>query len=146
MLLSKNQFFGISLAVLLTPFLVYRLMWIARSSSTTGKMRFMGKTISGQITSVYPVISFYSGADTVWFNGEGDNEMQPGDQVPVRYQKSDAHDARINTFIGIWMDIIIIAGVPSVMLLLIYLHRGIFPAGTRFLIGKRPFLQVVQEP
>lgn len=145
MLFSKNQFFGILFFLLLTPFLVYRLNWILGSTTTTGKMRFMGKTISGQISSVYPVISFYGGTDTVWFNGEGDNELQPGESVSVRFQKKDVHDARINTFFGIWMDLIIIAGVPSLMLLLIYLHKGIFPAGTKFLVGKKPFFQVLAE-
>lgn len=145
MLLSKKQFFGILFGLLLTPFLIYRLSWIAGSATANGKMRFMGKTISGQITSIYPVISFTTGADTVWFNGEGDNTMQPGDNVPVRFQKQDIHDARINTFSGIWMDIVIIAGIPSVMLLLIYLHKEIFPKGTKFLLGRKPFLQVIRE-
>ena len=145
MLLNKNQFFGILFFLLLTPFLVYRLCSIAGSLTTAGKMRFMGKTISGQITSVYPVISFSSGADTIWFNGEGDNGLLPGESVPVRYQRKDVHDARINTFFGVWMDLIIIAGVPSLMLLLIYLHKGIFPAGTKFMLGKKPFFQVVDS-
>ncbi|ULQ54636.1 hypothetical protein [Flavihumibacter fluvii] len=105
----------------------------------------MGKNISGQISSIYPVISFNAGADTVWFNGEGDNEMMPGDTVPVRFQKNDIHDARINTFTGIWMDVIIIAGVPSLMLLLIYLHNGIFPKGTKFILGKKPFIQILAD-
>lgn len=144
MLLTKNQFFSILFAALLTPFLVYKLAWLSGTVATTGKMRFMGKTISGQITSVYPVISFLAANDTVWFNGT-DNELAPGAMVPVRYRKDDVHDARINSLSGIWMDSIIIAGIPTIMLLLIYLHREIFPRGTRFMIGRRPFIRVLRE-
>ena len=144
MILSKNQFFAILFAALLTPFLVYKLAWLSGTLATTGKMRFMGKSISGQITSVYPVISFLAGNDTIWFNGS-DNELAPGATVPVRYRKDNVHDARINSLAGIWMDAIIIAGIPTIMLLLIYLHTEIFPRGTRFIIGRKPFILVLRE-
>jgi hypothetical protein len=71
MVLSKNQFFGILFTLLFTPFLAYKIVWLYGSEKADGKMRFMGKTINGQMTSVYPVISFSTGADTVWFDGEG---------------------------------------------------------------------------
>jgi lysophospholipase L1-like esterase len=144
MVLSKNQFFGILFTLLFTPFLAYKIVWLYGSEKADGKMRFMGKTINGQMTSVYPVISFSTGADTVWFDGEGNNALQPGDKVPVRYQKKNKQDARINSFSGIWMDALIIAGIPAIMLLLIYLHREIFPAGTKFSIGKKPFFKVLR--
>ncbi|MBZ5855584.1 DUF3592 domain-containing protein [Flavihumibacter profundi] len=104
----------------------------------------MGKTINGQLTSTYPVISFSStGKDTVWFNGQDDLVYTPGQPVPVRYLQHDPTDARINTLYSLWIDVLIIAGVPCLMVLLIYLHRSIFPKGTKFLIGKKPFFQVI---
>jgi hypothetical protein len=37
--------------------------------------------------------------DTIWFNGRNDIIFNEGERVPVRYQKSDPADAKLNVFL-----------------------------------------------
>src|ERR1700722_15691634 len=96
MILSRIQFFLVLSFALLGPFYVPRLIWVAHSRTTTGKVWFVGHTLEllGDISS-HRVILFQDGGDSFHFNGGGHYKV--GDPVPVRYNKTQPADARINT-------------------------------------------------
>jgi hypothetical protein len=144
MAVSKMQFFFSLIVFFVFPFFVSKLVWLSGSAATTGVMCFMGKEQNGQFVKSYPVIKFTStGKDTIFFNGTDELLLKRGDIIPVRYQKKDPADARINSLSGIWLDTIIYACIPFLFLLIIFLHRGIIPPKSKIFIGKRPFIQIV---
>jgi hypothetical protein len=110
-------------------------------------MCFMGKTLNGQFSSNYPVIRFILPAgDTIFFNGLEEAQFVPGAAIPVRYQKNNPADARINGFAGIWQDIIIYALAPFVMVLLALLHPGIIEKNARITTAAVwPFISIRQR-
>lgn len=147
MLLNKNKFFLLLFVMAFGPFLAYKLVWIARSEKVNGVMGFVGKSYTGQLIHYYSVISFQAGKDTIWMNGNDNIFFKKGEAVPIRYQKNDPQDARLDIFPSMWGDTIVYGGIPVAILLLLYLHPHIFPRRTKFrLSGKRPFLQVIPPP
>jgi hypothetical protein len=146
MQLNRLQFFLLLVTFFVLPFIVYKFIWLSRSKATNGVMCFMGKAQEGQLVRVYPVIKFSSdGQDTVFFNGNDDLEFKRGDIVPVRFQKNDPTDARINRFAGIWVDSIINASVPLLILLITFLHPDIIPRKSKIVVGKKPFIKFVAD-
>ena len=141
---NRMQFFLLLITLFVVPFIVYKIVWLSRSTSTNGIMCFMGKAQEGQLVRVYPVIKFSSdGIDTVFFNGNDDLQFKRGDMVPVRFKISDPTDAKINQFTGIWMDTIVSAAIPLIIILIIFLHRDIIPKRSKIIIGKKPFVKFV---
>lgn len=144
MQLNRIQFFFLLIVLFVLPFFVYKFIWISGSAATNGVMCFMGKQQNGQFVKTYPVIKFTTtGRDTVFFNGTDETLLRRGDSIPVRYQKTNPADARINDFTGIWLDTIIYGAVPLLFLLIIFLHRDIVPWQSNVVIGKRPFISIV---
>lgn len=144
MQLSKMQFGILLMALFVLPFFAYRAIWLLQSVPVTGTMCFMGKSLNGQLSSSYPVIKFISRErDTVFFNGLEETIYQPGDQIPVRYQKNNPSDARINHFAGIWQETVIYAMVPLVFLLIVFLHPGIIPRGARLVVGGKGICKIM---
>ncbi|MEO5684413.1 MAG: DUF3592 domain-containing protein [Chitinophagaceae bacterium] len=126
------------------PFFIYKAVWIIRAVPATGTMCFMGKSLNGQFSSEYPVIKFTStGKDTVFFNGSEGIQLQPGQQVPLLYNKKNPATARVYTFKGLWVDTIINAVVPLVILFIVFLHPDLIPRRSKIIIGKKPFIQLV---
>src|SRR5262247_1442161 len=107
MTLSKNKFFLLLFAIVVAPFLIYKIAWLAGSRSANGTMGFIGKEYSGQIVHVYSVIRFPAGGDTVWFNGNDNIFFTPGERVPVRYAIDNPKDARIDFFVSVWGDTVV---------------------------------------
>ena len=65
--------------------------------------------------------------------------------IPVRYQTNDPGDAKVDTFYGIWADVVVYGGEPLLILICIFLHRGIFPPGSKILVTlKKPYLSIVK--
>lgn len=144
MTFSRNTFFLILFLIVATPFLLHKIIWLANSNATTGTMGFIGKTYTGQLLKVYSVISFVTGRDTVWFNGNDNVIYKEGEPVPVRYQRSHPQDARINIFGSIWGDTIVYGGIPLAILLVIFIHPSIIHRRSRIrLTAAKPFVQVV---
>lgn len=107
-------------------------------------MGFVGKTYTGQLVKVYSVISFVAGRDTVWFNGNDNVLYKEGEPVPVRYERNNPTDARINIFGSVWGDTVVYAGIPLLILLIVFIHRGIIPRKARIsLNARKPFVQVI---
>ena len=144
MQLTKIQFGILMMLLVILPFVGYKGLWLLRSVPATGTMCFMGKSLNGQFSSTYPVIKFNTPkGDTIFFNGLEQAEYQPGERVPIRYQKNNPIDARINQFAGIWQDTLIYALVPFVMLLMLLLHPEIIPRHSKIMIGSKRLLKVI---
>jgi Protein of unknown function (DUF3592) len=144
MQLTKLQFGVILMVLVMAPFIGYKAIWLLQSVPANGTMCFMGKSQNGQFSSTYPVIKFNTPkGDTIFFNGLEQAEYQPGQRVPIRYHKSNPHDARINQFAGIWQDTLVYALVPFVLLLMVLLHPEIIPRGARTRMGGKPFFRVL---
>lgn len=146
MLIRKNTLFLLLFVITFAPFLVYKLLWIVRSEKTNAILSFRGKSYTGQLIHHYTVIGFMAGKDTFWFNGNDNIFYKAGETIPVRYQKNNPQDARLNIFPSIWGDTLVYGGIPVLILLVLFLHPHIFPRSTLFrLSGKKPFIQVLQE-
>jgi hypothetical protein len=147
MLLTRNQFFLVLSILLLGPFYGPRLIWLARSRTTTGKVWFIGHTLElqGDISS-HLVILFKAGRDSFSFNAGG-GHYKPGDPVPVRYQKADPPDARINTPFNIWADLWVNSLLPELVLLILFITPRRFdpliPRKARVRLGIKPFIKII---
>jgi hypothetical protein len=148
MLLSRNQFFLILLILfVIGPFYVPRALWLINSKKTTGRGWFVGHTLElqGDVTQ-HLVIIFRVGNDSVFFNGGG-RGFHVGDAVPVCYEKDNPSDARINTFSGMWEDVLINSLLPLLTLLILYITPARFdpliPWKARVRIGKKPLIKII---
>jgi len=147
MLLTRNQFFLVLLILSLGPFYVPRLLWLVHSGKATGRGWFVGHTLElqGDI-SQHLVIIFRAGNDSAFFNGGG-GKFHVGDSVPVRYQKDNPSDARVNTFSGMWEDILINSLLPLLTLLILYITPARFdpliPWKARVRIGVKPLIKII---
>jgi hypothetical protein len=150
MLLSRNQFFLLLALILIVPLFIPKLFWLAGTNRTIGEMRFTGHGNLGSVLglSTYPVIRFQINKDTVYFNGNLDLGFKPGDKVPVRYSRADPPDAKIDSFICIWMDMVAYAVLPLFVLLVLYLMPDkfdpIIPRKSKILIGRSPILKIIK--
>lgn len=98
MVLTRTKFFLVLSIALLGPFYVPRLLWLAHTRATTGKVWFIGHTLEllGDISS-HRVILFKAGGDSFFFNAGG-HHFNVGDPVPVRYNKTRPVDAMVGRF------------------------------------------------
>jgi len=146
MLLSRNQFFLVLLVLFLAPFYGPRLIWLAHSRTTTGKVWFIGHTLEllGDISS-HRVILFKAGRDSFFFNAGG--RFKVGDPVPVRYNKTHPADARINTAFGMWADLWVNSLLPELVLLILFITPRRFdpliPRKARVRLGIKPFIKII---
>ncbi len=147
MVLSKIQAFLFCLILFIIPILSYNLVWIYHSFKTTGTMCFMGKSQDGQMVREYPVIRFSStGRDTVFFNGTDNTSFKPGEQLSVRFQKSNPANARINNFTGLWMGTVIYIAVPLLFLIIVFVHPDIIQGKSTIVLGLHPLLKISKLP
>jgi hypothetical protein len=123
-----------------------KIIWLSHSKKTSGIFSFEGKGSAGErIQLSYSFIHFKNGNRTIWFKGLGNMHLKEESVVPVRYQITDPADAKVDTFFGIWADVVVYGGEPLLILICIFLHRGIFPPGSRILIKlKKPYLSIVK--
>jgi hypothetical protein len=134
----SNFFLAIALMILL-PVLIHRLLYLAGTSTTVGRMSFegMGNALD-QLRPTYSVMFFKLGRDTVWFNAKANLDYKAGDAVPVRFRTHDPSDATLNTFTAVWLGTLLMAGIPLVMLLIIFLTPEIVPRGSRIKLSASP--------
>ena len=150
MILSRARFFCCLFLLLGCPFTVAKLWWLAGTRHTVGVMSFEGH---GNIESPlgitsYPVILFEIGRDSIFFNGKGGYDYQPGDPVPVRYSVDNPYDAKIDQPMAVWGDTIVYSLFPVLVWLVLVLTPERFsplvPRGAKVLIGgKWPFVWVM---
>jgi len=151
MAFSKNQFFLILGIVFIAPFVVNKLVWLANSQLVEGEMRFTGHGNLGSALGIssYPVIKFMLGRDSIYFNGNVNLDLKPGEHVMVRYQKNNPSDAIVNNFVCIWMGTVAYALLPILVLLVVYIIPDrldpIIPKGSSVIIGKSPLIRIVHK-
>ena len=70
MILTRNQFFLFLFAVIVVPFLAHKIIWLANSKQTTGRMWYTGHGNLGSALgiSTYAVIRYKAGSDSLYFN------------------------------------------------------------------------------
>ncbi len=107
-------------------------------------MRFVGKSYTGQLIHSYSVIRFSTGTDTIFFNTNDNIIFTPGQQVAVRYQQNNLHNAKVDIFIEIWGDALVYGGMFVLILAIVFAHPGIVPYRSIIMIGKKPpFVNII---
>jgi hypothetical protein len=144
MVIGKIPFFLILFLSLTVPLVTPRLIWIARSRKTMGVMGFEGRGTAGeQIPLTYSNLYYVVGGARVWFTAPPGIGYKEGDPVPVRYLPARVLDARVDTLIGLWGDIIVYGGIPAFILLIFFLHPEVVPWGSGLLLtGKSPYIRL----
>ena len=144
MLLSRTSLFFIFLVIVTAPFLIPKIIWLSNSATATGTMRFVGKSYTGQLIHVYSEISFPAANDTFWFDSNDNTIYEVEEKVPVRYQKNNPPDAKVNIFSNIWSDTVIYGAGPLVILVLIFFHPKGIPRHLKFRLSlNKPFIRVI---
>ena len=144
MIIRRNIFFLCLFAIIVIPFVGYKVHWLIESVQVKGVMGFVGKSYAGQIVHVYSAIKYPVGKDTLWFNGNDNILYQPGEIVPVRYQIGNPSEARINIFTSLWGDTIVYGGIPLIIVLISFIHPQIFPYKARIRISRKNLFQLVE--
>ncbi|RYY30131.1 MAG: hypothetical protein EOO04_05555 [Chitinophagaceae bacterium] len=105
-------------------------------------MSFEGMGNAGDmLRSTYSVFYFKHDNDTTWFNSSANISFKPGDIVPVRYNVAEPGDARLNTFLSIWLGTLLAGGIPILILLVIYLNPHIVPKQNNLRLSKtKPYI------
>lgn len=143
MLLTKNEFFALLLALVLLPFLAYNIIWLAGSAKAKGRVVGIGQHMGMNIgKSTYALVSFRAGADTVWFQGL-DQGYETGDVVPVRYRKADPQKAQVATFLSLWGETLAWSAIPLMVVVVLYFSQDIVPKRAMMLVGRKPFIRVI---
>jgi hypothetical protein len=141
----RGSFFLTLILTLTGCFMIPKMLWLSHARRTKGIFAFAGKGSAGdQVRLDYSVIYFKLEKDTFWFNGLGNIDYSPGDNVPIRYQSDNPSDAKVDLFIAIWGETLVDGGIPMLMLLCIMIHPGVVPRRARLRLGgKKPFIWIV---
>jgi hypothetical protein len=108
---NRIQLLLIIFAVLLLPFIIYRLMWLHRSVVTKGVVLYINHTVIIRTRQTYPVIQFYTPEkDTLTVTGHYNEPYEEGDSIQLRYIPSNPRNYRVDTFWNCWIEIILWAG------------------------------------
>lgn len=148
MTLSRNAFFLSLLIIFASPFVIWKLTWLSRTTVTHGQVWFMGKTIEldGSISS-HLVILFLAGKDSISFNAPWNLPFAIGEKVSVRYVSNNPSDARVNTFLRVWGDTIVYGIWPVLVLLVIYLIPPkldpLVPWGSKVRVGGKGVIRII---
>ena len=144
MTLNRLSFFFVLFIIVILPFFIHKLIWLAGSEKATGTMGFVGKSQTGQIGHRYSVISFNVGRSTFWFNGNDNILFKEGEPVPVRYQRDHPEEARIDVLSAIWGDTLVYGGIPVLILIVVFLDPKIIPLRSRVKLSvKKPFVKIL---
>ena len=147
MVVGRNGFFLLLLLLCVAPFYGYKVCWLCKSRPATGVVGFIGHTLElhGDI-SEHLVILFRVGKDSVWFNADI-HLGAVGAKIPVRYQRNDPSDARVDKPLAIWGDTVVNSLLPIGVLLILFLTPNRFdpliPWRCKVVIGRRPFIQTI---
>jgi hypothetical protein len=150
MLLSRNIFFILLMCIFVLPQTGYKLYWLARSQRTMGVFCFTGHTPTSLGVSSHPVILFSIGKDSIFFNGNSNLNLAPGSPVPVRYQKGNPSEARINNTLSLWGDTVAWSLYPFLVILVLYLTPSrldpLIPPGAHIrLDNQSPFIHIIPK-
>lgn len=148
MVLGRTLFFLLLALVLVFPFYGAKMLWLIHSRKATGIVWFVGHTLelNGSI-SQHLVILFRVGNDSITFNTGGNQGFKTGDKVPIRYQRADPPDARIDSPFAIWADTVVNSLLPELFLLVLFLTPNRFdpliPWKAKVRIGGKPVIKII---
>ncbi len=147
MIISRHTFFLLLFVIINLPIPIYKLLWLATSTETTGTMYFTGHGNLGSVLgiSTYPVIWFKANHDTIFFNGNVNIPLKEGERVSVRYHKNNPDDAKINTFSCIWGDSLAYEMGPILIFIIVFFHPDLVPKKSRILLGTKPIIKFVEQ-
>src|SRR5690242_17786525 len=149
MTLSRNTFFLLLLIVCVSPFVIWKLIWLSKTTTTVGKVWFGGHTLElhGDISS-HLVILFFVGKDSITFNAPGDMPFKQDDPIPVRYVRDNPSDAIYNTPLNIWGDTAALGIWPILVLLVLYFIPDsldpLIPRKSKLRISRRKIIEIIQ--
>jgi hypothetical protein len=99
--------------------------------------------------STYSVIRYEVGKDSLYFNSNINLNLRPGEVVQIRYQKNNPSDAIADDFVSMWAETLVYALFPVLILLVLFLmperFDPVIPKKSKVLIGKKPFIQILQQ-
>ena len=150
MTLSRNAFFLSLLLICISPVVLWKIVWLSKTTATNGKVWFTGKTLEldGSISS-HLVILFLAGKDSIHFNAPANLPFKQGETVPVRYVNGKPSEARVNTFLRIWGDAIVYGIWPVLVLLVIYLIPEsldpLVPRRSKVQFDRKNVIKIIRE-
>jgi hypothetical protein len=137
--------------VLVSPFPLQRLCWLAGSRHVQGRVYFEGHhwDIYGSVSS-HMVVIFDIGRDSVVFTNNINLKLRDNTPVPVRYEISDPQDARVDVPVCIWGDTLVYMLLPFGVWLILFLTPNgldpVIPWGSKVLLRRRkPYIKVIWQ-
>jgi hypothetical protein len=129
MVLKRNQFYLLLLGLFISPFILYKIGWLAFSKKTTGTVEYIGETRGRRIgRQAYPVVQFTTDSKhVVTISGDYNLPYAPGDDYPIRYNRFNETDARLDTFWGCWIETVIWSIIVFVIISIIFIRPDIVP-------------------
>lgn len=98
--------------------------------------------------STYAVIRYKAGGDSLYFNSNVNLDLKPGEIVGVLYKKNKPSDAVVNDFVSIWIETLVYALFPMLILFVLFFmpekFDPIIPKKSKVVLGKKPFIQVLR--
>ena len=144
MLLNKHQFFLLLFGLIITPFLISKVIWFATSQKAIGKVVGIGHyTGMGLGESSYSLVEFSQGKEIISFHG-GEENLKEGDQVSVRYPKSNPEDAKLDTLLTT-LESLSYMYVLLIFWFVLYIMPDLIPRHAKIQIGNKPFIKVIKE-
>jgi hypothetical protein len=117
--------------------ILYKIAWLAVSKTTTGIVEYIAET-SGRSTGrqTYPVVRFTTAKRIVTISGDYNLPFARGDDYPIRYNRFNETDARLNTFWGCWIETIIWSIIFFVIISIIFIRPDMIPKGKSVKISR----------
>jgi len=145
MILSRGIFFMLLFVVVVIPWIIPKIIWLAGSSRAIGSMEFVGHSDWGSAIgmSSYPVIKFEVANHEFHFNGKGNVPLKKGEKVGVLFQKNNPEDAVIDSFATIWGQTFAYAMGPLLVYIVLLVSPAVIPWKARLRVGGSSIVQIV---
>jgi hypothetical protein len=148
MTLSRNAFFLLLLFICISPFVIWKLVWLSKTTTTTGKVWYAGHTLEldGKISS-HLVILFLVGKDSISFQAPANLPFKEGETIPVRYVPAEPSKARVNTPLRIWGDTIVYGLWPVLFIVVLFAipkrFDPIIPRKSKVKLSRKKLIEVI---
>ena len=99
MLLGKHPFFFLLLGLIITPFIISKIVWFTTTEKTMGRVAGIGHESGMSLgISSYSLVEFSMGNKIFSFHG-GEENLKEGDMVAIRYPRTNPEDAKLDTWL-----------------------------------------------
>jgi hypothetical protein len=128
MIITRVQYYFLLLAVCFAPFVLYKIGWLAISKPCIGTVVSIGETHGRRVgQQTYPVVQFTVDQKIITAYGDYNLPYAEGDLYPIRYNRYNPENTRLNTFLGCWIDTLIWCTIFTVIVSIVFLVEGIVP-------------------